>query len=181
VYFEKSYFLEPTEVGAKAFSLLKRALDETDRVALARVTIRTRERLATLRSYDDTLILETMFWPDEVRSTGALDLPEGAEAKVASKELQMARSLVESLAAKFRPETYTDAYRSALEELIAAKTRGETRNAKRRKPSPKVIDLMEALKASVDEAKKDGSKGRSKAKARPKAARKRTTKRAAAA
>jgi len=165
VYFEKSYFLEPTEVGAKAFSLLKRALDETDRVALARVTIRTRERLATLRSYEDTLILETMFWPDEIRSTGALDLPEGAEARVASKELQMARSLVESLAAKFRPETYTDAYRSALEELISQKTRGETRNAKRRKPAPKVIDLMEALKASVDETKKDGSgaKGRSKA------------------
>jgi len=96
----------------------------------------------------------------------------------------MARSLVESLAAKFRPETYTDAYRSALEELISQKTRGETRNAKRRKPAPKVIDLMEALKASVDETKKDGSgaKGRSKAKgSRRKPARKRTARRAAAA
>ena len=79
IYFEKSYFLEPTDVGAKAFSLLRRALDETDRVALARVTIRTRERLATVRTYDGTLVLETMFWPDEIRSTGALDLPEGIE------------------------------------------------------------------------------------------------------
>ena len=96
VYFEKSYFLEPTEVGAKPFSLLKRALEETERVALARVTIRTRERLGTLREYDDTLILETMYWPDEIRSTGALDLPEGNEATVRAKELQMARSLVES-------------------------------------------------------------------------------------
>ena len=119
VYFEKSYFLEPTEVGAKPFSLLKRALEETERVALARVTIRTRERLATLRAYEDTLVLETMFWPDEIRSTGALDLPEGDEAKVRAKELEMARSLVQNLADKFRPDAYTDAYREALERLIA--------------------------------------------------------------
>jgi DNA end-binding protein Ku len=158
VYFEKSYFLEPTEIGAKPFSLLMRALEETERVALARVTIRTRERLATLRVYDGTLVLETMFWPDEIRSTGALDLPEGAEATVRAKELAMARSLVESLAEKFRPDRYTDAYREALEELIAGKLKGETRNARRRKPEPKVIDLMEALQASVEEAKKGGSR-----------------------
>jgi DNA end-binding protein Ku len=155
VYCEKSYFLEPTEVGAKPFSLLKRALEETDRVALARVTIRTRERLATVRTYEDTLVLETMFWPDEIRSTGALDLPEGAETKVRSKELEMARSLVNSLADRFRPESYTDEYRAALEELIEQKMRGETKRAKRRKAEPKVIDLMEALKASVDAAKEE--------------------------
>ena len=153
VYFEKSYFLEPTDVGAKAFSLLRRALEETERVALARVTIRTRERLATLRTYEETLVLETMFWPDEIRSTGGLDLPEGSERTVRTKELQMARSLVESLSDRFRPEAYTDAYRTALEELIERRMKGETRNAKRRKPSPKVIDLMEALQASVAEAK----------------------------
>lgn len=158
VYFEKSYFLEPTDIGAKPFSLLMRALDETERVALARVTIRTRERLATLRTYEDGMILETMFWPDEIRSTGALDLPEGDETKVRPKELEMARSLIESLAEKFRPESYTDAYRDALEKLIAQKMKGETRNAKRRKPEPKVIDLMEALQASVDQAKKGGKK-----------------------
>lgn len=165
VYFEKSYFLEPTEIGAKAFSLLRRALEETDRVALARVTIRTRERLATVRSYEDTLVLETMFWPDEIRSTGALDLPEGKEASVRGKELQMARSLVESLADKFRPQTYTDAYRTALEELIERKLRGETRNAKRRRPEPKVIDLMDALKASVDQARRTGTGARTRRKA----------------
>jgi DNA end-binding protein Ku len=95
-----------------------------------------------------------MFWPDEIRSTGALDLPEGNETKVRAKELDMARSLVESLAEKFRPESYTDEYRVALEELIEQKMRGEKRNAKRRKTEPKVIDLMEALQASVAEAKK---------------------------
>ena len=156
VYFEKSYFLEPTDIGAKPFSLLRKALDETERVALARVTIRTRERLATLRTYEDAMILETMFWPDEIRSTGALDLPEGGETKVRPKELEMARSLIESLAEKFRPESYTDAYREALEQLIASKVKGEARNVKRRRPEPKVIDLMEALKASVDQAKKGG-------------------------
>lgn len=160
IYFEKTYFLEPTEVGAKAFSLLRRALEETDRVALARVTIRTRERLATLRTYEGTLVLETMFWPDEIRSTGALDLPEGAEAKVRPKELQMARSLVASLADRFDPGSYTDAYRAALEELIEGKMRGEKRNAKRRKPEPKVIDLMEALKASVADARRGDGKQR---------------------
>jgi DNA end-binding protein Ku len=158
VYFEKSYFLEPTDIGAKPFSLLRKALEETGRVALARVTIRTRERLATLRTYEGGMVLETMFWPDEIRSTGSLDLPEGAETKVRPKELDMARSLIESLADKFRPESYTDAYRVALEELIARKIKGETRNAKRRKPEPKVIDLMEALQASVDQAKKGGAK-----------------------
>jgi DNA end-binding protein Ku len=177
VYFEKSYFLEPSEVGAKAFSLLKRALEETERVALARVTIRTRERLATVRAYEDTLILETMFWPDEIRSTGALDLPEGSEATVRAKELQMARSLVESLADKFRPASYTDAYRTALEDLIEQKMRGEARSTKRRKPEPKVIDLMEALQASVDEAKK----GTGRTKRRPSTAKKRGRKAASAA
>jgi len=171
VYFEKSYFLEPTEVGTKPFSLLKRALEETDRVALARVTIRTRERLATLRGFEDTLILETMFWPDEIRSTGGLDLPQGAEATVRAKELEMARSLVENLAERFRPESYTDAYRTALEELIEQKMRGETKRAKRRRAEPKVIDLMDALKASVEKSKAERKPA--KKPARRKAAKKR--------
>jgi DNA end-binding protein Ku len=175
VYFEKSYFLEPTEIGAKPFSLLKRALEETERVAVARVTIRTRERLAVLRTYDDTVVLETMFWPDEIRSTGALDLPEGSEAKVRPKELEMARSLVASLADRFKPESYTDTYRAALERLIEQRMRGEKRNAKRRRAEPKVIDLMEALKASVDSAKSERKPAR-----RKKPARKRATKRTAA-
>ena len=153
IYFEKSYFLEPTDVGAKPFSLLKRALEETGRVAIARVVIRTKERLATIRAYDDTLVLETMYWPDEIRSTGALDLPEGREKEVRSKELEMARSLVENLSDRFRPEEYRDQYRIALQELIERKMSGEKRAAKRRKPEPKVVDLMEALQASVEAAK----------------------------
>ena len=96
-----------------------------------------------------------MFWPDEIRSTGGLDLPDGEERTVRPKELAMAEKLVASLADRFRPESYRDTYRSALEELIQAKLKGETRNATRRRPSPKVIDLMEALKASVESAAPD--------------------------
>jgi DNA end-binding protein Ku len=172
IYFEKTYFLEPTDVGAKPFTLLRKALEETDRVAIARVTIRTRERLATMRAYEDALTLETMYWPDEIRSTGSLDLPEGAEAKVRAKELDMARSLVESLADKFRPESYADEYRTALEQLIEQKMRGETKRAKRRKPEPRVIDLMDALRASVEQAKGD-RKNTERKPARKKAAKKR--------
>jgi DNA end-binding protein Ku len=159
IYFEKSYFLEPTDVGAKAFTLLRRALVETGRVAVAKVTIRSKERLATVRAYDDTLLLETMFWPDEIRSTGSLDLPQDDEAKVRPKELDMARSLVESLSDKFDPDEYTDRYRIALQELIERKMKGEARAAKRRKPEPKVVDLMEALEASLRASRSDGDGG----------------------
>ncbi len=178
VYFEKSYFLEPTEVGAKAFSLLRRALEETERLALARVTIRTRERLATVRPYEGALMLETMFWPDEIRSTGALDLPAGGEKQVRPKELEMAETLIASLADRFNPDAYTDAYREALEDLIDRKMKGEKRNAKRRKPSPKVVDLMDALRASVDASKGKRAGGTT---AKPRATtKKRRAKRAAA-
>jgi DNA end-binding protein Ku len=151
IYFEKSYFLEPTEAGIKPFRLFRSALSETRRVAVARVTIRNKERLATIRGYEDTLVLETMYWPDEVRSTSALELP--ADGSAPARELTMARSLIESLSDKFDPSEYEDRYRIALEELIEQKSRGETRNAKRRRPEPKVIDLMEALEASLRSAK----------------------------
>jgi DNA end-binding protein Ku len=125
-------------------------------------------------------MVETMFWPDEIRSTGALDLPEGGEKTMRAKELSMARSLVESLADRFKPDEYTDTYRTALERLIQQKMRGETRNAKRRKPEPKVVDLMEALKASVDDAKKRGTKSGRGRSPRRASAKVKTAKRSAA-
>jgi DNA end-binding protein Ku len=168
IYFEKTYFLEPTDVGAKPFTLLKRALEESGRVAVARVVIRTKERLATMRSYDDTLVLETMFWPDEIRSTGMLDLPEGKEASVRPKELQMAESLVDSLSGKFEPNEFRDEYRVALEKLIEQKMKGEARSAKRRKPEPKVIDLMDALRASIESTREGKAKKTTRTKSRRK-------------
>lgn len=153
IYFEKTYYLEPADVGARPFLLLRRALEETGRVAVARVAIRTKERLATLRTYDDTLVLETMYWPDEIRSTSQLALPAGQKAAPSGREVQMARSLVENLSGRFDPSQYEDRYRIALQELIERKARGEARNARRRKPEPKVTDLMAALEASVRAAR----------------------------
>ena len=158
IYFEKAYFLEPQEAGAKAFNLLRRALEETSRVAIAKVAIRSRERIATVRVYDGALVLETMHWPDEIRSVDALEIPEGGRAKPASRELDMARSLVENLSARFDPAQYEDRYRVALQELIEQKMKGEVRNAKRRKAEPKVVDLMAALEASLASARKGSGK-----------------------
>ena len=159
IYFEKSYFLEPTDVGIKPFNLLRRALDETGRVAVAKVAIRTKERLATLRVYDSTMVLETMYWPDEIRSVDELELPSGKAASPQPRELDMARTLIESLASHFDPDQYKDEFRGALLNLIEQKMKGEQRSAKRRKPEPKVVDLMEALQASLAGAKARGSSG----------------------
>jgi DNA end-binding protein Ku len=153
IYFEKSYYLEPVDVGVKPFNLLRRALEETGRVAVAKVAIRSKERLATLRTYDSTMVLETMYWPDEIRSVDQLDLPGGKSATPAPREVDMARTLIESLASHFDPDNYRDEFRGALLELIERKMKGERRSAKRRKPEPKVVDLMEALQASLAGAK----------------------------
>jgi Ku protein len=153
IYFEKSYFLEPTDVGVKPFNLLRRALEETGRVAVAKVAIRTKERLATLRVYDSTMVLETMYWPDEIRSVDQLELPSGKAANPQAREVDMARTLIESLASHFDPEQYKDEFRGALLDLVERKMKGERRSAKRRRPEPKVVDLMQALQASLDTAK----------------------------
>jgi DNA end-binding protein Ku len=157
IYFEKSYFLEPTEIGVKPFNLLRRALEETGRVAVARVAIRSKERLATLRVYDSTLVLETMYWPDEIRSADQLELPSGKAATPAPREVEMARTLIDTLASHFDPDNYKDEFRGALLSLIERKMKGERRSAKTRKPEPKVVDLMEALQASLA-ASKSGTK-----------------------
>jgi DNA end-binding protein Ku len=159
IYFEKSYFLEPTDVGVKPFNLLRRALEETGRVAVAKVAIRSKERLATLRVYDSTMVLETMYWPDEIRSVDQLELPSGKAASPQAREVDMARTLIESLASHFDPDQYKDEFRGALLDLIERKMKGERRSTKRRKPEPKVIDLMEALQASLESAKSSRSSG----------------------
>lgn len=153
IYFEKSYFLEPTDVGVKPFNLLRRALEETGRVAVAKVAIRSKERLATLRVYDSTMVLETMYWPDEIRSVDQLDLPSGKQTNPQPRELDMARTLIDSLASHFNPDQYKDEFRGALLDLIERKMKNDKRSQKRRKPEPNVVDLMEALQASLASAK----------------------------
>jgi DNA end-binding protein Ku len=155
IYFDKSYYLEPDGKNAlKPYALLRDALVESGRVALVKVALRQREQLATLRIRDGIFVLETMIWPDEVREADFSFVGEHIEVK--PQELKMASSLIESLAADFDPTQYTDAYRGALESLIQAKIEGNDvrppADVENDKPA-EVVDLMSALRASVQAAK----------------------------
>lgn len=147
VYFDHSYFLGPEETGQKAYLLLFEALRKTGKIAIAKVTIRAKQSLACLRPYgENQLVIETMFYPDEVRDAGEITVSPGI--KLHENEIKMAVQLIDSLAAEFRPEKYTDEYRKALLDIIRAKVEGQEIKI----PAPreeKVVDLMEALKASL--------------------------------
>ncbi|MGI8679498.1 MAG: Ku protein [Jatrophihabitans sp.] len=154
IYFNKSYYLEPETSAVKPYVLLREALVESDMVGLVKVAIRNREQLATLRVRDGVIVLNTMIWPDEVREAdfGFLD----QDIDLRPQEEQMARSLVESMSGDFDPEQYTDDYREALESVISAKAEGrEVVEPEEQQPTAgNVVDLMSALRASVDAAKK---------------------------
>lgn len=151
VYFARSYYLAPAEGGQKAYSLLERAMNMSGRVAIARFMLRTRESLAAVRARDGVLILATMFYPDEIRAREMI--PElSFSANLSEKELEMAISLVESLTAPFEPEKYASEYRRALRELIQARIAGAEIAAPARPRPEKVVDLMEALRASLQQA-----------------------------
>ena len=150
IYHEKSYYLEPDEVGQKPFVLLMRALKDKGLTAIAKIAIRNKEQLCALRAYDGRLMLETLFYPDELRVERGTELPD---IKVSDKELKMAFSLIDLMAEEFDPEKYHDDYRQALMEIINAKLEGQEIVAAPAPPEGKVVDLMAALKASVDAAK----------------------------
>jgi len=154
VLFKKSYYLIPEETGAKAYALLREAMRQDDRVGIAKVSFRDREHLAALRFKDDAFVLETMFWPDEVREAdfGGVNV----DVDVRHQELAMARQLIESLAGEWAPEQFSDAYREALVQIVEAKLNGQEIEVIEPEPTAKVVDLMEALKASVAAAKKAG-------------------------
>ena len=154
IYYNKSYFLEPEKNAVKPYVLLRDALVDSDTVGLVKVAIRNREQLATLRVRDGVIMLETMIWPDEVREADFAFLDEDVELR--PQEQQMARSLVESMAGDFEPDQYTDGYREALESVIEAKVEGrEIVETEEQQPTAgNVVDLMSALRASVDAAKK---------------------------
>jgi DNA end-binding protein Ku len=168
--FKKSYYLVPEETGAKAYALLREAMKEDDRVGIAKVSFRDREHIAALRFKDDAFVLETMFWPDEIRTAdfGGVDVA----ADVRDQELTMARQLIDSLTSNWAPEQYNDAYRDALIQIVEAKLNGQEIEVVEPEPAAKVDDLMEALKASVAAAKKDAGAAEP---AKKKAAAKKTT------
>lgn len=154
IYYNKSYYLEPEKSAIKPYVLLRRALEDSEMVAIVKVAIRNREQLATLRVRDEVIVLNTMIWPDEVRAADFGFLDEDIELR--PQEEQMARSLVESMAGEFDPEQFTDNYREALEAVIEAKAEGrEVVEPEEQQPTAdNVVDLMSALRASVDAAKK---------------------------
>jgi DNA end-binding protein Ku len=182
IYFEKSYYLEPDKTGVRPYVLLRDALEQSGRVALVKVALRSREALATLRVRGGVFVLETMLWPDEVREPDFSFLDEDIEVR--PQELTMAGSLIDTLAGEFDPAQYTDSYREAIEALIAAKVAGEELVApvSAAPTSGTVVDLMAALRASVEAARAGrtgGSAGAEEAAAAPKPAAK-TVKRATA-
>jgi DNA end-binding protein Ku len=158
IYYQKTYYLEPEEVGIKPFALLMKTLEETERIAIAKVAMRQKEQLCTLRIREGTIVLETMFYSDEVRSTKDLTVP-GDDVKVNDKELAMAKMLVDTMTSdELDLSQYKDEYREALLEIIQRKAEGLTIE----EPAPvtaKITDLSEALRASVEAIRKSKANG----------------------
>jgi DNA end-binding protein Ku len=152
VYFERTYYLEADQIGAKPYALLLKALKEKQVSALAKIALRNRESLCVLRAGDhDLLMLETLYYPDEIRTA---DLAPTPEVAVSQPELAMALTLVEMLEEPFDPKKYRDEYRVALLDMIEAKRSGQEVVPTPEAPPPKTVDLMAALKASLEAAKK---------------------------
>jgi DNA end-binding protein Ku len=153
LYFDNSYYMEPEELGKKPYHLLREALRVTGKMAIAKIALRDKEHLAALHPNGKGLIMNTLHWPDEIRSTEGLKGLED-EVKINPKELEMAKALIESLADSFDPERYKDEYKEAVMKVVHAKMEGEVIEAPEAPQPAKVMDLMEALRQSVEQAKK---------------------------
>jgi DNA end-binding protein Ku len=151
VYFERSYYLEADDVGAKPYALLLRALKTRQVAAIAKVALRNKESLCVLRPGENVLMLETLYYPDEIRTA---ELPAAPDVLVSPQELTMALTLVEMLEEPFDAKKYRDEYRVALLDMIEAKANGQEVVATPEAPLPQTVDLMAALKASLEAAKK---------------------------
>lgn len=152
IFFQKTYYLDPDKTAGRPYVLLRQALEDTDRHALVKISIRQRESLGILRARDDVLVLHTIFWPDEIRKPdfGFLD----QDLEVRPQELKMATSLIDNMAGSFKPEQFTDEYRDAMAELVAAKADGaELPERPEEEDSGDVIDLMTALERSVEQTR----------------------------
>ncbi|UKA75836.1 non-homologous end joining protein Ku [Arthrobacter sp. FW306-07-I] len=160
--FEKSYYLEPDSKSPKAYVLLRRALEDTDRVAIVQFALREKTRLGALRIKDDVLVLQSLLWPDEVREANFPSLE--ADIRISAQERDMSAALVESMAADFEPDSFTDEYQVQLRQLIDAKLeQGESLDTEEtfgveagEGGKGEVIDLMEALKRSLDRKRGGG-------------------------
>src|SRR6266508_3461176 len=158
----KSYYLVPDETGAKAYALLRTALSEESKVGIAKVSFRDKEHLAALRFDGDVFVLETMYWPDEIRAAEFETVHP--DAKVRPQEVEMAKALIDNLTEPWNPAAYKDEYREALLEIVEKKIAGEEIEVVPEAAPARVVDLMDALKASVEAAKKKTPTARPKAK-----------------
>jgi len=163
IYWQRSYYLAPDGTpGLKAYKLLSKALKDDNRVAVAKVAFRDKEHLATLRVRDGVFVLETMYWPDEIRDAEFEELDE--DVKIGSAELQMAKSLIDNMTGEFDAEEFKDEYREKLESLVSKKVEGEEIAVVEETGTAKVLDLIEALKASVAQSEKPSAKKKPAAK-----------------
>lgn len=158
IYFNRSYYMSPNEGGIKAYGLLRKALIESNKAGLAKIVMRSKEQLAVIRVYENTLLMETIHYPDEVRNVG--DVPNvPADDNVSKKEIDTAILLIDQLTTSFEPEKYNDDYRTNLMELIESKRTGkEMVTPKEKTPAANVTDLMAALQASIDRTKPNEEK-----------------------
>ena len=170
IYFRKAYYLLPQEGAEKPYRLLVRALEETGKVAIAKIVIRNKQHLAALRPWNGTLLLETMYYADEVRRP-----EEAPKPQVRGPEVEMAKTLIENLAAKWDPEKYHDRYRTELLDLLQKKAKGKPLPEPQEEEGGEVVDLMEALRQSVAATQKK----RQPAKKKTTTARKKTASRKA--
>jgi DNA end-binding protein Ku len=173
IYYDHPYYLVPDKGAAKAYGLLLNAMEASDKVAIARVVIRSKEALVAIRPAGDILMMETMIFHDEVVPHDDIeDLPDSKDLKVSDREIKMAQQLIDSLSSEFDPSQYRDEYRDKVLELIERKASGEEIAVQPEAPKPeKVPDLMAALEASLaavkdDSPKKDGT-GKKPAKKSP--------------
>jgi DNA end-binding protein Ku len=181
IMFEKSYFLAPDSKSTKAYVLLRETLQSTDRTAIVQFALRQKTRLAALRVHDDVLMLQTLLWDDEVREARFPELDE--VPKITDAELKMSKQLVESFASDFTPEKFTDDYQAQLRTLVEAKLeQGDaldtdaTFGRAEGQGGGEVLDLMEALRRSVEKQRGETARGSSAKAAGTPAAKKPATK-----
>ncbi len=151
-FVKQAYYIEPDRVGRKAFALLKDVLADKGLTAICKIVIRDREALAALDPFENTMLLSTLYWPDEIRALGDLDLPD-EEPEIKPAEKKMAAQLIEAMTGEFDPTQYRDEYREALMQVIESKIEGrETVEIEPAAEPTKLVDLMAALQASVNAA-----------------------------
>jgi DNA end-binding protein Ku len=151
MYYRSSYYLAPEQTGVKAYRILLDALTNSGKIGLAKVALRDKQYMATVRPRDGVLVLETMYWPDEIRQATFEELE--IEVEVRQEEVEMANMIIENLSGEFDSEAWQDQTRQAVEELAQKKIDGEEIVAPHSPEPTKVIDLLDALKASVEATK----------------------------